>query len=249
MWESILLMLLHRWYVFLFLVAYLSIGSLHWGSRRTIKFLILGYFIAWGSEALSIRNGFPYGMYYYHYDQMAGEPFLLGVPLWDSMSYVFLSFAAYMMALYLRSRWDRFTPIPQLQSSWGTVLLGAFLTMILDIVIDPLANLGKQWFLGDIFHYPPGGQYFGVPLSNFGGWFLVAFLILATFRLSDSLEGVPHHPKTTLLGVGLFLGVYFFNLSLTFWIGAWKLGLASAGWGIFLLCLSLIRPKQGGVQM
>jgi putative membrane protein len=242
-------MVVNRWYVFLFLIAYLSIASLHWGFARTLKFLFLGYFIAWGSEALSIRNGYPYGMYYYHYDQMVGEPFLLGVPVWDSLSYVFLSFAGYMMALYLRTRWDRFTPIPRLQASWGTVFMGAILTVILDIVIDPLANLGEQWFLGDIFHYPPGGQYFGVPLSNFAGWFLVALTILIAFRLSDRLEDVPKNSNTILLGVGLYLGVYFFNLAITFWIGVWKLGLASLGWGFFLLILGLIQPRSRRLQI
>lgn len=249
MWDSILLMLLNRWYVFVFLVAYLSMASLHWGGTRTLKFLILGYFIAWGSEALSIRFGFPYGMYYYHYDQMTGEPFLLGVPLWDSLSYVFLTFSGYMMALFLRSRWDRYTPIPELQSSWWTVLWGAFFTMVLDVVIDPVAHLGEQWFLGDIYHYPPGGKYFGVPLSNFAGWFLVALAILAAFRLTDRLEGIPKNAKTLLLGVGLYLGIYFFNLSITFWIGAWKLGLASLGWGIFLLILGLIQARSRRLQI
>lgn len=249
MWDAIVLMVLHRWYVFVFLAAYLAIGSLHWGGSRTLKFLIIGYLAAWSSEALSIRTGFPYGMYFYHYDQLAGEPLLLGVPVWDSLSYVFLSFAGYMTALFLRSRWDRLNPIPELQASWWTVLLGAALTMILDVVIDPLAHLGGRWFLGEIYHYPAGGIYFDVPLSNFAGWFLVALAILGIFRLTDPLTGVPGRPRTTLLGVGLYAGVFVFNLAVTFWIGAWQLGLASAAWGIFLLFLALIKPRQRSVQM
>ena len=248
MWNSILLMLVNRWYVFVFLVAYLSIASLHWGSSRTLKLLFLGYFIAWASEAASIRWGFPYGMYFYHYDQMAGEPFLLGVPVWDSLSYVFLSFAGYMMALFIRTRWDRVTPITKLQASWWTVVLGAFFTMVLDIVIDPIAHLGAQWFLGNIYHYPPGGLYFDVPLSNFAGWFLVALVILSVFRLTDRLEGVPENPKTIILGIGLFWGIYLFNIGVTFMIGAWKLGLTSLGWGFFLFLLALPRKRQGNLQ-
>lgn len=249
MWDTILITLLNRWYVLVFLIAYLSIASLHWGTSRTLKFFILGYFIAWASEAASIRTGFPYGMYYYHYDQMVGEPFLFGVPLWDSASYVFLSFSGYTMALFLRTRWDKFTPLTQLQKSWLTVLLGAFLTMILDIVIDPVAHLGSQWFLGDIYHYPPGGQYFDVPLTNFAGWFMVPLAIIGAFRLTDRLEGVPANPRTILLGVGLYTGVYLFNLIITYTIGAWKLGLASTAWGLLVLFLMLLRPKQRRVQI
>lgn len=247
MWESILTMIVKRWYVLVFLLAYLGIASKHWGLKRTLKLLIFGYTIAWASEASSIRTGFPYGMYYYHYDTLAGEPLVWGVPLWDSLSYVFLSFSGYMMALYLRSRWDRHSRLTQLQASWGTVFLGAFLTMILDVVIDPVAHLGSQWFLGNIYHYPPGGLYFDVPLSNFAGWFLVSLAILSTFRFTDRLTGVPKDPQTILLGMALFWGIYLFSLGITLYVQAWGLAAASVGWGVLLILVSR-KKRQRGLQ-
>lgn len=248
MLDMILTMFIKRWYVFVFLLAYLGIASTHWGWKRTWKLLIFGYVIAWASEASSIRTGFPYGMYYYHYDVLAGEPLVWGVPFWDSLSYPFLAFAGYMMALNIRTQWDRYTPIPQLQSSWQTVFLGAFFTMLLDIVIDPVAHLGGQWFLGNIYHYPPGGLYFGVTLSNFLGWFLVALCILSAFRATDRLQGVPKNPKTILLGVAFFWGIFLFNLIMTLYIRSWWLALASAGWGGFVLLLCKGRRNRGNLQ-
>ncbi len=239
----------HRWYVVAFLLSYLGIASLHWGWRRTFKLLILGYFIAWASEASSIRNGFPYGDYSYRYENMPGELFFFGVPVWDSLSYVFLSFAGYMTALLLRSRWNPYQPLNALQRGWKTVLGGAALTMILDIVIDPVANLGKHWFLGDVYFYPHGGLYFGVPLSNFAGWFLTTLAILAAFRLSDSLEGVPKSLDTVLLGFGLYLGVYLFNLGITLYLRDYKLALASAGWGLLLLLLARRARRRNLVDL
>lgn len=238
MWDALATILIKRWYVFCFLLAYLGIASSHWGWRRTFKLLILGYFIAWASEASSIRNGFPYGMYYYHYDVLAGELLLFGVPVWDSLSYVFLIFAGYMMAFFIRSRRDRFTPLEQIQGSWKTVVWGAVWTMVLDIVIDPVAHRGSQWFLGNIYHYPPGGFYFGVTLSNFAGWFLVALAVLSVFRLTDRLQGVPSRPQTVWLGVAFYWGIYLFNLGITIFIKAWWLALASAGWGVLILLAS-----------
>jgi len=237
-----LLAILHtiakRWYVFAFLLSYLGVASLHWGWRRTLKLLVFGFFIAWASEASSIRNGFPYGDYSYRYENMAGEIFFYGVPVWDSLSYVFLSFSGYMAALFFRSRWNRYAPLQELQSSWWTVLGGAFLTMVLDIVIDPVANLGKRWFLGDIYFYPHGGLYFGVPWTNFAGWFLVALVTLGAFRITDKLEGIPRSLDTVKLGLGLFLGVYFFNLGITVYLHEYKLAAASAGWGLLLALLA-----------
>lgn len=244
MLESVLHTIVKRWYVVAFFISYLAIASHHWGWRRTLKLLVLGYWIAWASEASSIRNGFPYGDYKYRYENMPGEIFLYGVPVWDSLSYVFLSFAGYMTALYLRSRWNRYAPLQALQKSWGTVVLGAVLTMMLDVVIDPVAHLGSRWFLGDIYYYPHGGQYFNVPLSNFAGWFLVAFAILGVFRLTDSLEGIPKKIESVLLGLGLFLGVYFFNLGITLYLKEYKLAAASAGWGLLLALLARRRRSK-----
>ncbi len=244
MLESVLHTIVKRWYVVAFLISYLGIASHHWGWRRTLKLLVLGYFIAWASEASSIRNGFPYGDYKYKYENMPGEIFFYGVPVWDSISYVFLSFAGYMMALFLRSRWNRFAPLQDLQRSWATVVFGAALTVLLDVVIDPVAHLGARWFLGDIYYYPNPGWYFDVPMSNFAGWFLVAFAILGAFRLTDSLEGVPRKTDSVLLGVGLYLGVYFFNLGVTLYLREYKLAAASAGWGLLLLLLARRRRAK-----
>lgn len=244
MLESILLVLVKRWYVWVFLIAYLGVASYHWGFKRTLKFLVLGYFIAWISEASSIRNGFPYGDYKYRYDQMVGEPFFFGVPIWDSLSYVFLNFSGWMTALFLRSRWNPRTPLPELQRSFKTILWGATLTMMIDVVIDPVANLGEKWFLGDIYFYPTGGLYFDVPLTNFAGWFLVSLAILGAFRLTDRLEGIPKHINSVVLGMLLYFGVYFFNLGITLKIGAYPLAIASTSWGLLFLILCRKRPTN-----
>src|SRR3989338_7343937 len=91
----------HRWYVTLFLLTYLFIAIRSHGWRFTFQFLIVGYFIAWISEGLSIRTGFPYGWYFYIYENLQGEWLNWGVPVWDSMSYVFLCFAGYSVAEFV----------------------------------------------------------------------------------------------------------------------------------------------------
>ncbi len=248
MLEQIFQLIFKRWYVFTFLIAFLGVATYHWGWKRTLKFLVLGYFIAWASEASSIRNGFPYGYYQYRYENMQGEIFFYGVPIWDSLSYVFLNFAGWMSALFFRSRWNPNTPLPELQRSFKTLLLGALLTMIIDVVIDPVANLGSKWFLGNIYYYPHGGWYFGGPLSNFGGWFLVSLAILGIFRLTDKVEDIPKGMNSVVLGLLLYLGVYSFNLGITIKIGAYPLAAASAGWGVLLLLLSR-KAKKKSVEM
>ncbi len=63
---------------------------------------------------------------------------------------------------------------------------------LLDVVIDPLAVRGERWFLGHLFTYPEGGLYFGVPLSNFGGWLLVGWATVGGYvwRAGDAAAGL-----------------------------------------------------------
>ena len=100
--------------------------------------------------------------------------------------------------------------------------------MGLDVVIDPLTALGDRWFLGRIYYYPHGGLYFGVPLSNFAGWILVAFCIIGIYqRLEKKVPPVFFHTKTqphllTLirpyLGLFLYVGVFLFNWVITLYL-------------------------------
>jgi putative membrane protein len=57
------------------------------------------------------------------------------------------------------------------------VWAGAIVMTLFDLVIDPLAaNTLGYW------KWTTAGPYYGVPLSNFAGWFCVSFLILALPR-------------------------------------------------------------------
>ncbi len=208
--QTLLTTIVHRPYVIAFLIAFLIIGILNRGVARTLLFLFLGYGIAFLSEFFSIRIGFPYGLYHYVYENLRGELLLAGVPVWDSLSYSFIVYASYETA-----RWFR-----------RSTVTAAFLMTLLDVVIDPLAARGDRWFLGRIYYYPEGGLYFGVPLSNFFGWFLVAFLMIGSFQfLEKKLILSPPPLKAPLLGPLFYYGILTFNLVITFWIGEPILGI------------------------
>ena len=105
------------------------------------------------------------------------------------------------------------------------VIITSLLMVLLDIVVDPLAVQGDRWFLGRIFYYPDGGAYFGVPLSNFGGWLLVALTIFTLYRWGEKALQSPPPLKATWLGPAFYAGIAAFNLGITFWIGEITLGL------------------------
>lgn len=200
-----------RPYVFLFLIAFLAAGAADIGPRRTLLFGAWVWPLAWLAEASSTRTGFPFGRYHYTGATRGQEAFIADVPLMDSLSFTFLAYASFCLA---RAALARGRP-----SRWRLSLLAGTLMMLLDVVIDPLAVRGDRWFLGRIFYYPEGGAYFGVPLSNFFGWLLVGTAGVGGYLwLAGRATGTAARP-----GGALYYAVLIFNLSVTAWIGEWRL--------------------------
>ena len=133
-----------------FLLAYFLACSLHLGVKRAFLFAVAGYIVAWASEYSSIHNGFPYGLYYYIHTTRDVELWILGVPFMDSMSFVFLSYASYSMALLVTSPWVRcrggIYPLEsrKIRHSLKVRILGALFCVGLDVIIDPRRFKGRQ---------------------------------------------------------------------------------------------------------
>lgn len=235
-----------RPYVFAFFAAYLVASVLHLGWRKTVWFTMVGYLIAFASEYSSIHNGFPYGWYYYVEATRGKELWVAGVPFFDSLSFVFLSYCSYATALLVlspvkRSKGDLvLLETGRLRRCFSVLLLGSLFQVFLDIVTDPVALQGHRWFLGRIYGYPEAGLHFGVPLSNYLGWWLVSALLIGALQLIDRLAGgrlrpagVATAPFRCLYAPFLYLCVIAFNLSVTVYIGE-KL-MALTGFFIFTL--------------
>ena len=237
LWGTVLL----RPYVFVFLAVYLTIAILNMGVVRSIAFTLLAYIIAFMSEYSSTRNGFPYGFYSYIETTRDQELWISNVPFMDSLSFTFLAYVAYTMALFLwsplkKDGWDiRLQDSEPARRSLKVVFSGAVLFMLMDVIIDPVAFQGDRWFLGKIYTYKEQGEYFNIPLTNFFGWLVVGTAILFSFtRLDGWLTRNFHHkprevPAQALLGPGLYFGVLLFNLAVTFYIGEWVLGACGVG--------------------
>src|SRR5437016_13476708 len=88
-----------RPYVFTFLVAYLFLAVTSMGWRRTLLFTVLAYILAFCCEFSSIHNGFPFGLYYYIPETRNRELWIVGVPFMDSLSFTFLSFVSFELAV------------------------------------------------------------------------------------------------------------------------------------------------------
>src|SRR3970040_106974 len=89
-----------RPYVFTFLAAFLLTGIISMGLWRTFTFFGGVWAIAFLSEISSTRTGFPYGLYHYTGITRGQELYIGNVPFMDSLSYTFLLFASFSLALF-----------------------------------------------------------------------------------------------------------------------------------------------------
>ncbi len=229
-----------RPYVFVFLAVYLTFSTWQFGLKRTLSFMVLGYWLVFLAEYSSTRNGFPFGWYYYIDTTRQQELWVSNVPFMDSLSFIFLAYASYATALYLcaplwRTRYDvQLIDTKALRRSPAVLVLAVMLFVLIDVVIDPVALRGSRWFLGQIYGYYEEGIYFGVPLANFGGWAIVGAALVTLHRLLDGVWwagpqqradwGVRWIPYRGLCGPLLYLGTYAFNVGITFMIGEYLLG-------------------------
>lgn len=236
-----------RPYVFAFFAAYLVAAVSHLGWRKTIYFTVAGYLISFVSEFSSINTGIPYGWYYYIDETCNRELWIAGVPFFDSLSYVFLAYCSYATALFVISpmkawRWDLVTlETWSIRRSFAVLFLGSLFQVFLDIIIDPVALQGGRWFLGQIYGYREAGVHFGVPTSNYLGWWLVSFILVLALQLIDARAGRPgvkpagvaNLPLRSLYGPILYLSVLIFNVGVTLWIGEHLMAMT----GIFIYVL------------
>jgi putative membrane protein len=231
-----------RPYVFVFLASFLFISFVNFGVRTTLLFGALTYGVGLACEYSSVHNGFPFGLYHYVETTRGREIWVLGVPLFDSISYTFLAFASYTVALLLcsplyRQGWDlRVLDTWRIRRSPRVWLMAALFMVMVDMVVDPLSVFGERWFLGRIFWYDPPGAYFGVPITNYLGWYLVAALSVAIFQALDfrlnraprkPFGVLPALPSRALLGPILYAGIVGFGIAMLFIIHAPEIGWAS----------------------
>jgi hypothetical protein len=252
-----------RPYVFVFLASFLIISIVNFGVRTTLLFTALTYAVSLMCEWSSVHNGFPFGLYHYIDATRDRELWVIGVPFMDSLSFTFLAFASYTVALLVtaplyRSGWDlRLLDTWKSRRSPRVWLMASLFMVMIDFVVDPLSVLGERWFLGKIFWYDPPGPHFGVPISNYLGWYLVAALTIAIFVVLDGLlnrharplGGRPSFPSRALLGPALYFGIGCFGITMLFRIGATEIGWASVF--IYLPFLTLVihivtRPESYG---
>ncbi len=160
-------------------------GSLRYRPYGILVFTALCLAIGNLAENLSVLTGFPFG--HYHFTEVMG-PKLFHVPVLLGLAYVGMGYLSWTLGLIVvgergnRLQGSRVVTLP---------LVAALVMVAWDLSMDPIwSNLVRGW----IWH--EGGAYYGVPVSNFLGWYLTVYLIYQSFalyllRTSNSTPALP----------------------------------------------------------
>ncbi len=147
----------------------------HWSGILT--FLVICLVVSNVLENTSILTGFPFGHYYYTSDL---GPKLFLVPLLIGPAYFGTGYLAWVLATVLigdvRPKGSWFT-------TFAVPFIASFMMVAWDLGMDPTnSTIRHSWI------WEQGGGYFGVPLTNYLGWFFTVYVFFQLFALSLRLR-------------------------------------------------------------
>jgi len=149
-------------------------GGIAYGWRAVTVFLLICLVVTFSIENLGVATGFPFGRY--HFETGAGLPHIGAIPVIVGFLWFGMGYFSWAVAAILLGGADH-----RLGETRNLILLpiAAALAMTFwDLVMDaPESTIAHAW----IWH--EGGTWFGVPLTNFAGWLLTAWLFCQGFAL------------------------------------------------------------------
>ena len=170
------------------------------GGRLTTAFFTISAIVSWALEQTGVATGLIYGGY--HYTDYLGAK-VGDVPVLIPLAWFMMIYPSYVIAnLALEHR-----PVGTPAGLGPVVRLAAASALVMtvwDLVVDPILSGPdvRAWV------WESGGQYFGVPIQNFLGWFLTTFIVYGLFRLLEQRASDPATPSMDRRAAALPVAAY-----------------------------------------
>jgi uncharacterized membrane protein len=168
-----------RWEDFRYVFAILIIlghGIYTIGWRKTCIFVLLASGVGFVSEYLGLHYGQSVGAGYAY---RTGYATILEVPVLILLFWSFFIYTAYTITNSLLAWAKRKKPESaenDFHRIWRLAAIDALLVLFIDVFMEPIMVARGDW------HWLDKGYYFSIPLGNFIGWYLVAFVSMFIFR-------------------------------------------------------------------
>jgi uncharacterized membrane protein len=147
-------------------------GAVRYQWSGILTFLVICLVVSNLLENTSILTGFPFG--HYHYTSDLG-PKLFLVPLVIGPAYFGTGYLAWVLSTVLigdvRPKTSAFT-------TFAVPFIASFMMVAWDLGMDPTSSTIRHSWI-----WEQGGGYFGVPLTNYLGWFFTVYVFFQLFAL------------------------------------------------------------------
>jgi uncharacterized membrane protein len=178
-------------------------AALFYGWKNALVLLAICLVTTFTMENIGAATGFPFGHYHFEVGSnlvhVGAIPIIVG-PLWFGMGYISWIVAGTLLGGANRGLSGKIQRV-------ALPVVAAFVMTQWDVVMDPPeATISKAWIWHD------GGAHFGVPLSNYLGWLLTAWLFYQAFAIYLSCwRNAPARPDESrralrLVAILLYLG-------------------------------------------
>ena len=158
-------------------------GSIVYRPKTILLFAVICMSVSAAIESFSLRTGFPFGHYYF--TGVMG-PKVQGLPLLLVLAYLGIGYCSWVLAVLILGLREK--PLHGLRAV-AVPALAAFIMLAWDLSMEAdWSTVDKAWIWRD------GGLYFGVPISNFLGWYLTAFIFFQIFALYCSSRNLLPNP-------------------------------------------------------
>ena len=196
-------------------------GAVRYGWMGIVAFVVISLTVSNILENTSILTGFPFG--HYHYTDALG-PKLFLVPVLIGPAYFANGYFAWVIGNVLIGELRRGSSA---LLTFAVPFIAAFVMVMWDLTLDPKAStVQHQWI------WEQGGGYFGVPLTNYLGWFFTVYLFLQLFalfvRFRPGKGTVENFPRAHFAQAVLMYAVMGLTPVLTFAIGVGHTQVADA---------------------
>ena len=207
------------------------------GPPRALLLLVLCVTISFGFEYVGERTGAIFGPYFY--TDLLGFKLFGRIPLLIPLAWYMMFYPSYVVTNLLAEGNPTAVRTGIAWIAWMSALSALVMTAW-DLTMDPImsyhpcatgsadclpatldeANLGHPAWI-----WRQGGEHFGVPLLNYGGWLMTAFVVFLLFRWLETR--LPHRPwrgAASRLMAWLPVGLYGGMAAIDTWLGYPEIG-------------------------
>jgi uncharacterized membrane protein len=147
-------------------------GARRYGYRGVLIFVVLFLVIGNFIENVGVLTGFPFGEHYFT-DRMG--PKLFAFPVLLGLAYLGMGYLSWTLAGVILGS----NRIPTAGARVVTLpVVASFIMVSWDLAMDPAWSTVVHCWI-----WPHGGGYFGVPVSNFFGWFFAVYVFYQSFAV------------------------------------------------------------------